>query len=204
MRSLLKSRTVLSGKGYCYSFPIERLEKNGLSEKDIIPIWGAWRRTGLPLRKLDESLYNSLQSRSRLFHRPNLFGWTIPFFKVPRNIIVTAGKNHIADLLANVGGNDNLGWCDVGTSTQDPVVGDTDLIAAISGAREAVDDDFRTNNIATLSTLFTAGQKNGTWAEAGSFFAVSGDDMAARALFSPTVAHTGSTADLVDWDITVG
>jgi hypothetical protein len=170
----------------CYSFSVVGLKRNGLSEDDVIPLWRKLKRNTIAFDEL-ELLQASLFQISK-----------------QHNLVVTAGKNHIAKLLANQGGTVPLGYCDVGTSNQAPAVGDTNLIAAISGAREAADDRFTTNNIATISTLLTSSQKNGIWAEAGIFWDLSGGDMLARALFSPTVTHTGSQSDLVDWDISIG
>jgi hypothetical protein len=183
LRRLLINREInFDANVRCYSFSVAKLQKRGLAENDIIPLWRRF--------KLGEALDSDL--------RKTLIG-----ISKKHNLVVTAGKNHIAKLLANQGGTVPLGYCDVGTSNQAPAAGDTNLIAPIAGAREAADDRFTTNNIATISTLFTSSQKNGTWAEAGIFWDVSGGDMLARALFSPTVSHTGSQADLVDWDCSI-
>ena len=184
MRRLHINREInLDANIRCYSFSVAKLQKRGLTENDIIPLWRRFKRG----EALDSDLRKALIGISNR-----------------HNLVVTAGKNHIAKLLANQGGTVPLGYCDVGTSNQAPAVGDTNLIAAISGAREAADDRFTTNNIATISTLFTSSQKNGIWAEAGIFWDLSSGDMLARALFSPTVTHTGSQSDLVDWDLSIG
>ncbi|MFQ6134765.1 MAG: hypothetical protein ACE5KU_02980 [Nitrososphaerales archaeon] len=119
------------------------------------------------------------------------------------NLIVTAGKNHIADLLANNGGTVNCGYVGVGSSSQTPAVGDTDLITAI-GSRKAVTDDSRTNNVANFSTFFASADNNGTWNESGLFWDATAGDMLARALFSPAITKDTTKTVTVDWSITVG
>lgn len=123
--------------------------------------------------------------------------------QVVDNLIVTAGKNHIAALLVNDGGTVNLGFCGVGSSSQAVAVSDTDLVTPI-GSRKAVADDFRVNNAADFSTLFASGDNNGTWREAGLFWAASGGDMLARALFQSAVTKDSTKVVTVDWSVTVG
>lgn len=120
------------------------------------------------------------------------------------NLIVTAGKNHIADVLIAAGGvQADVQYCGVGSGSTPPAAGDTDLETPV-GSREAYSDRFRTNNIATFSFFYGANDNNGTWNECGLFWLTTGGDMLARALFSPAVNKTASVTEVVEWDITVG
>lgn len=123
--------------------------------------------------------------------------------QVIENLIVTAGKNHIADLIANEGGTVSCGYVGVGSGTTAPVVGDTDLETPI-GSRHAVTTDTRNNNVAKFSTFFTFAENNGTWNECGLFWDASAGDMLARALFSPSITKDTARTVTIDWDITVG
>lgn len=118
------------------------------------------------------------------------------------NLIVTAGKNFVADLLiAAVTGS--FTHCGVGSSTQAPAAGDTALTSQI-GSRKTATDRFRTNNIATFSTFFGSADNNGTWNEVGVFTAATGGTMLNRALFTSAITKDTSKTITVDVDCTVG
>lgn len=126
---------------------------------------------------------------------------------VSEKLIVTAGKNHVADvLIATVGVQADLQYGNVGTSNQAPAVSDTDLIAAI-GSRVAFTDRFRTNNIATITFYFPGGTgadaHNGQWEEFAIFWLATGNDMLDRSN-DISVNKTAAVAELIEFDLTVG
>ena len=118
------------------------------------------------------------------------------------NLIVTAGKNHVADLLIG-SSTEGFSYCGVGSGSTAPSSSDTDLEAPI-GSRKQVTDRFRSNNVATFSTFFSSTDNNGTWSECGLFTAQSGGVMLCRALFTTSFTKDSSKTATIDWDITVG
>lgn len=118
------------------------------------------------------------------------------------NLIVTAGKNDLADAMIGTV-NLNYQYCAVGSGTNAPAVADTDL-QTIIGARKAFNDRFRTNNKATLSFFFPSADNNGTWNEIGLFKALTGAPMFSRAAVSPAITKDTTKTVTVDWEITFG
>jgi hypothetical protein len=118
------------------------------------------------------------------------------------NLIVTAGKNHVADLLIGAS-TASFNYIGVGSSTQAPAASDTDLITPIS-PRKQCSDRFRSNNVASFTAFFGSADNNGTWNECGLFTALTGGVMLCRALFSSTITKDATKTETVQWDITCG
>lgn len=127
------------------------------------------------------------------------------------NIVVTAGKGHIASLLQDRSSVNEMTRMAIGTGSSGPSVGDTDLGAEIttglSGTRVSIT---RTNPSAT-SVLYTAtwtpGQAtNGAITEAGIFNASAvgpaSGTMLARSVFSPIAKAAGDTLSIA-WTVTI-
>ncbi len=119
-----------------------------------------------------------------------------------RNLVVTAGKNFIADLLI-AAQTASFTHCGVGSGTNAPAAGDVDLQTAIS-PRKTITDRYRSNNIAKFDTFFSSADNTGTWNEAGLFTALTGGTMLSRALISPAITKDSSKTVTISWQITVG
>jgi len=121
--------------------------------------------------------------------------------RVVNNLVVTAGKSYICDLLIGAA-TEGFTYCGVGASGQTPSPSDTDLLSPI-GPRRRVTDRFKVGSTATFSTFFGSQDNNGTWREAGLFTSASGGVMLSRAVFpTPLVKDEAKTVTL-DWDIEV-
>ena len=119
------------------------------------------------------------------------------------NLVVTAGKQNIADLLIGAVST-SYNFIGVGTSSTAPVVGDTDL-GALVNTRQQCNDRFRTGNIAVFSTYFASNQVvNGSLNECGLFTTGSAGTMFSRALFGSQINKTSSTTLTVEWQISIG
>jgi len=152
-------------------------------------------RGGVTLKVWDARRYPTYTSTKTFDAKP------LTTYRV-QNLVVTAGKNEIADWIRGSGYASGMNYVGVGSSNQAPTVADTDLIAPI-GARKQATDRFRTNNIATISTFFGSADNNGTWNECGLFENPTGGPMLARALFTPSITKDASRTITIDWDITV-
>jgi len=95
-------------------------------------------------------------------------GRTIYLVKEGHNLITTAGKQLIGDMLIDETGYDTgLTYQAEGTDDTAPAVGDTTLGA--EAARKAVTSKSRSGNEITYSTFFTAAEANDNIKEAGIF-----------------------------------
>lgn len=160
-----------------------RLDRlRGLGEEEVSWLWSHYRRTGVLDARLRRAIGRVVETR---------------------NLIVTAGKQHIADLLIGATA-DSFGYVGVGSGTAQPQVSDTDLEFPIPPRRQ-VTDRFRVNNIASFSTFFGSQDNNGTWQECGLFTLAAGGVMLARALFpNRPITKDTTVTEVVDWDIEVG
>jgi hypothetical protein len=118
------------------------------------------------------------------------------------NLVVTAGKNHIADQLSASPGGAAMGWMAIGTGTVDPAVGDTALGTEID--RNALTSRTDATNVVTYVGDWAAGDgTNAAITEAGIFNASSGGTMLARVEF--TAINKGASDTLkITWTITCG
>jgi len=118
------------------------------------------------------------------------------------NLIVTVGKNGIADQLLASPTISKPGWMAVGTGSTAPAAGDTALGAEID--RNALTSKTRSTNVVTMVGDWAAGDAtNSAIAEAGIFDASSTGNMYARATF--TAINKGASDTLsITWTFTVG
>jgi hypothetical protein len=120
------------------------------------------------------------------------------------NLVVTAGKNHIADQLKSSPAQAAMGWMAVGTGATAPAAGDTLLGAEID--RNALTSRTAAANVVTYVGNWAAGDAtNAAITEAGIFNVVTANTitMLARATF--TLINKGALDTLaITWTVTVG
>jgi hypothetical protein len=120
------------------------------------------------------------------------------------NLVVTAGKNHIADQLKSSPAQAAMGWMAVGTGSTAPAAGDTLLGTEID--RNALTSRTAAGNVVTYVGDWAAGDAtNAAIAEAGIFNIVTANTvtMLARATF--TAINKGASDTLkITWTVTVG
>jgi hypothetical protein len=114
------------------------------------------------------------------------------------NLVVTAGKNHVASRIGSSA--TAMGWLEVGTGTNAPAAGDTTLQTALY--REACSVTVSTNTIQYQTTL-APGEGTGAITEAGIFNASSAGTMLSRVSFPVKNKAAGDTMTIT-WTITVG
>lgn len=118
-----------------------------------------------------------------------------------KNLVVTAGLAYIASRMVGTAST-VMGYMDVGTSNTAASLGQTALVAAVSGARRPLTVFSNASNVVTAETTFGAGYGTGTLQEAGIFNASSAGTMMCRSVYSPVVkASTDSLT--ITWTITV-
>jgi hypothetical protein len=120
------------------------------------------------------------------------------------NLVVTSGKNHIADQLKSSPAQAAMGWMAIGTGATAPAAGDTLLGAEID--RNALTSRTAAGNVVTYVGNWAAGDgTNAAIAEAGIFNVVTANTitMLARATF--TAINKGSSDTLqITWTVTIG
>ena len=125
------------------------------------------------------------------------------------NMIVTYGKNAIAQRLSGDSGAGEITWCATGTGTTAPALADTAMQTEL--ARKQISTRSYTNNQAVLTTFFTTSESNGTLREAGLF----GNAVGRTASSTPgsgqlyarvAINRTKSSNDTLTltWTVTVG
>ncbi len=88
--------------------------------------------------------------------------------KEGENLIVSAGKALVGDMLKDTAGYDTgLTYQAIGTNNTAPALGNTTLTA--EAARKAITSKSRVANVVTYSTFFTAGESTYNIKEAGIF-----------------------------------
>ncbi len=120
------------------------------------------------------------------------------------NLVVTRGKQHIADQLSSSPGDAAMGWMAVGTGSTAPAAGDTLLGTEID--RNALTSRTDSGAVVTYVGDWAAGDAtNAAIAEAGIFGVVTANTgpMLARATF--TAINKGASDTLkITWTVTVG
>lgn len=118
------------------------------------------------------------------------------------NLVVTAGKQHIADALSSAPGQSAMSHMAVGTGSTAPAAGDTALGTEID--RNALTSRTDAGAVVTYVGDWAAGDAtNAAIAEAGIFNAASAGTMLARATF--TAINKGASDTLkITWTVTVG
>lgn len=125
----------------------------------------------------------------------------IVFAAQTENLVVTAGKNHIADQLSSAPGQGAMSHMAVGTGATGAAAGDTALGTEID--RNALTSRTDASNVTTYVGDWAAGDAtNAAIAEAGIFNASSSGTMLARATF--TAINKGASDTLkITWTVTI-
>ena len=114
------------------------------------------------------------------------------------NLVVTAGKNWVADRMNNA--NTVMTHMAVGTGTTEALAAQTALITETD--RNALTSTTVTNNAVAYVATWAAGDATAALTEAGIFDAASSGDMLARTKFD--VVNKGSADSMtITWTITV-
>jgi hypothetical protein len=114
------------------------------------------------------------------------------------NLVVTAGKNWVADRMNNV--NTVMTHMAVGTGTTAAAAGNTTLVT--ESDRNTLTSTTVTANAVAYVATWAAGDATAALTEAGLFDAASGGDMLARTVFS--VVNKGAADSMtITWTITV-
>lgn len=98
-----------------------------------------------------------------------------------RNLIVTVGKNHMADQMSD-SGETAMSHIAIGTGTTAPVVGNTTLETEV--ARAALDSKTQNNNVVTYVATFGAGVGTGAITESGILNAAAAGTLLNRVTFA--------------------
>ena len=114
------------------------------------------------------------------------------------NLVVTAGKNWVADRMNDA--NTVMTHMALGTGTNAAAVGDTTLQTEID--RNALTSTTVSTNTIAYACTWAAGDGTGAITEAGIFDAGSGGDMLARTVFS-VVNKAASDSITITWTITI-
>jgi hypothetical protein len=117
------------------------------------------------------------------------------------NLIVTNGKNGIADQLLGSPTIAKPSHMGIGTGTTAPAAGDTALVTEV-GTRAALTKS-RSNNVVTNVGSFAAGNGTGSITEAGIFTASTAGTMYSRITFSAINKGSNDTLELT-WTYTIG
>jgi len=114
------------------------------------------------------------------------------------NLVVTAGKNWVADRMNDA--NAVMSHMAVGTGTTAAAAGQTALVTETD--RNALTSTTVTNNAVAYVATWAAGDATAALTEAGIFDASSGGDMLARTVFS--VVNKGASDSMtITWTVTV-
>ena len=114
------------------------------------------------------------------------------------NLVVTAGKNWVADRMNNA--NTVMTHMAVGTGTNAAAAGDTTL--QTENDRNALTSTTVTNNAIAYVATWAAGDATAALTEAGILDAATGGDLLARTVFS--VVNKGAADSMtITWTITV-
>ena len=130
----------------------------------------------------------------------NAAGELVKEFNVP-NLVVTAGKNHIAaKIAATTNSPAAMTHMAIGTGTSTPGASDTTL--GTQTGRVSLSGSTVSTNTITYTETFPAGTGDGAITEAGIFNASSGGTMLCRTTF-PVVNKASGDTIAVTWVVTV-
>lgn len=131
----------------------------------------------------------------------DLDGKLLELREVP-NLVVTVGKNTIADRMKQTPAMGHMTHMAVGTTSTAAAAGDTTLGAEVAGSRVALTSTTVTNNQIVYVATFPAGTGTGALVEAGLFSASSGGNMLARTTFS-TINKAAGDSLTITWTVTI-
>jgi len=130
----------------------------------------------------------------------NAAGELVKEFNVP-NLVVTAGKNHIAaKIAATTNSPAAMTHMAIGTGTSTPGASDTAL--GTQTGRVSLSGSVVSTNTITYTATFPAGTGDGAITEAGIFNASSGGTMLCRTTF-PVVNKASGDTIAITWVVTV-
>ena len=130
----------------------------------------------------------------------NSEGKIVKEFQVP-NLVVTAGKNHIAaKIAATTNSPASMTHMAIGTGTSTPGASDTTL--GTQTGRVSLSGSVVSTNTITYTATFPAGTGDGAITEAGVFNASSSGTMLCRTTF-PVVNKASGDTIAVTWVVTV-
>jgi hypothetical protein len=130
----------------------------------------------------------------------NAAGELVKEFNVP-NLVVTAGKNHIAaKIAATTNSPAAMTHMAIGTGTSTPGASDTSL--GTQTGRVSLSGSTVSTNTITYTATFPAGTGDGAITEAGVFNASSGGTMLCRTTF-PVVNKASGDTIAITWVVTV-
>ncbi len=117
------------------------------------------------------------------------------------NLVVTAGKNVIADRMKSSPAKSAMSHMAVGSGTTAASAGQTALTTQ-TGSRKALTSTTVSGAKITYVASFNAGESTGTITEAGVFNASSSGDMLCRSVFT---AITKGASDVlqITWEVTI-
>jgi len=116
------------------------------------------------------------------------------------NLVVTSGKNHIADQLSATPGEAAMSHMAIGTGTDAAAAGDTTLKTELD--RNALTSRTDSNNVVTYVANWAAGDGTGAITEAGIFNDASAGTMLARTVFDVVNKGAGDTLS-ISWALTI-
>jgi len=118
------------------------------------------------------------------------------------NLVVTAGKEWVADLM-QAGAGTPMSHMAIGSGTTDPTTGDTTLDIEEARVALTVAGGTRTGASIEYVGTYPAGTGTATLTEAGLFNANSGGTMLSRTEFAP-IAKGASDTLTITWTVSVG
>lgn len=122
--------------------------------------------------------------------------------EIVRNLVVTAGKNHIADRLSTTPGGNAMSHMAIGTGSTAAAAGDTALGAETD--RNALTSMTDATNVVTFVGDWAAGDgTNAALREAGIFNAAAAGTMLARAVYA-NIDKTAADTLKITWTVTIG
>lgn len=120
--------------------------------------------------------------------------------KKVNNLVVTAGKNHIASRLVTSGLPVAMSHMAIGDSGQAAVLGDTTLVSELGRVSLGTITD--SDNTVTFSATFNPGVGTGAVKEAGVFNNSTAGTLLCRTVFGEVNKLVGDTLS-IDWTITI-
>ena len=117
------------------------------------------------------------------------------------NLVVDVGLAQIADLMIATNTN-SFAYCCVGSGTNTPAAGNTNLQTIISTGI-AVTNRYRSGSVAYFDTFFSTSANNGTWNETSLSTTSAGTVMLCRRVFASPFTKSSSNTALVAWTITL-
>lgn len=119
------------------------------------------------------------------------------------NLVVTAGKSHIADQLSSAPSQAAMSHMEVGTGSTAAAAGDTALGTAVD--RNALTSRTDATNVVTYVGDWAAGDAtNAALREAGIFNNAAGGTMLARVVFASALDKQAADTLKITWTVTVG